>query len=87
LKYKNNNNDNNDNNSTSIFKITFLIAIVAMILITLTLTLNSAAVVFAQTIDVNSSKSGNQSQGLQTLCKLPTQELARELHGMHLTGC
>jgi hypothetical protein len=78
-----NNNSGNPNKS----KITFLIAIVGMILITLTLTLNSIAVVFAQTIDVNSSKSGNQTQGLQTLCKLPTQELARDLHGMHLTGC
>ena len=58
-----------------------------MILITLTLTLNSVAVVFAQTIDVNSSKADNQTQGLQTLCKLPTQELSRDLHGMHLTGC
>jgi hypothetical protein len=86
VKNQDSNNTNNSGNPNK-FKITFLIAIVAMILITLTLTLNSAAVVFAQTIDVNSSKSGNQSQGLQTLCNLPTQELARELHGMHLTGC
>jgi hypothetical protein len=86
VKNQDSNNTNNSGNPNK-FKITFLIAIVGMNLITLTLTLNSAAVVFAQTIDVNSSKSDNQSQGLQTLCKLPTQELARELHGMHLTGC
>jgi hypothetical protein len=59
-----------------------------MILITLTLTLNTtAAVVFAQTINVNSSGSDNQTQGLQDLCKLPPQELSRILHGTHLTGC
>jgi hypothetical protein len=58
-----------------------------MILITSTLTLNTTAVVFAQTINVNSSQSDNQTQGLQILCKLPPEELSRDLHGMHLTGC
>jgi hypothetical protein len=47
------------------FKITFLIAIVGMNLITLTLTLNSAAVVFAQidssTNSTCSSESNNQT--------------------------
>jgi hypothetical protein len=86
VKNKNNNNDNNRANPNN-FKITFLTAIFGMILITSTLTLNTAAVVFAQTINVNSSESDNQTQGLQNLCKLPPQELARDLHGMHLSGC
>jgi hypothetical protein len=84
------NNNTNDNNSANPnkFKITFLIAIFGLILITSTLTLNTVATaVFAQTIDINSSKSDNQTQGLQTLCKLPPQELSRDLHGMHLKGC
>ena len=52
------------------------------------LTMNNAVVVvFAQTINVNSSASDNQTQGLQELCKLPPQELSRILHGTHLTGC
>jgi hypothetical protein len=57
-----------------------------MILITSTITLNSAAVVFAQTIKVNSSDLDNQTQGLQDLCKLPPQELVSNLIGMHLKG-
>ena len=43
------------------FKITFLIAIVGMILITLTLTLNSAAVVFAQSNSSTNSTWSSQS--------------------------
>jgi hypothetical protein len=83
-----NKHNNNTFSSTSKFKITFLIAIFGMFLIIATLTLNNGtAVVFAQTINVNSSKSDNQTQGLQDLCKLPAQELVRDLHGMHLTGC
>jgi hypothetical protein len=86
VKNKNNNNDDYRTNPNN-FKITFLTAIFGMILITSTLTFNTAAVVFAQTINVNSSESDNQTQGLQNLCKLPPQELARDLHGMHLSGC
>jgi hypothetical protein len=83
-----NKNNNNAFSSTSKFKITLLIAIFGMFLIIATLTLNNGiAVVFAQTINVNSSKSDNQTQGLQDLCKLPPQELLRDLHGMHLSGC
>jgi hypothetical protein len=86
----NNYNNTNNNNSThpNKFKITFLIAIFGIILITSTLlTLNTAAVVFAQTFNVNSSESDNQTQGLHYLCNLPPQEQARILHGMHLSGC
>jgi len=82
------NNNNNAVNSTNKFKITFLTAIFGLILMASALTMNNAAVVvFAQTINVNSSASDNQTQGLQELCKLPPQELSRILHGMHLTGC
>jgi hypothetical protein len=86
VKNKTNNNDTNRANPNN-FKITFLTAIFGMILIISTLTLNTAVVVFAQTINVNSSESDNQTQGLQNLCKLPPQDLARDLHGMHLSGC
>ena len=82
------NNNNNTINSTNKFKITFLTAIFGLILMASALTMNNAAVVvFAQTINVNSSASDNQTQGLQELCKLPPQELSRILHGTHLTGC
>jgi len=82
------NNNNNTVNSTNKFKITFLTAIFGLILMASALTMNNAAVVvFAQTINVNSSASDNQTQGLQELCKLPPQELSRILHGTHLTGC
>ncbi len=88
MKNKTNNNDNNNCANPNKFKITFLIAIFGIILITTTLTLNTAAaVVFAQTINVNSSGSDNHTQGLQDLCKLPPEELSRILHGTHLTGC
>lgn len=86
MKNKTNNNDINRATPNN-FKITFLTAIFGMILIISTLTLNTAVVVFAQTINVNSSESDNQTQGLQNLCKLSPQELARDLHGMHLSGC
>jgi len=82
------NNNNNTVNSKNKFKITFLTAIFGLILMASALTMNNAAVVvFAQTINVNSSASDNQTQGLQELCKLPPQELSRILHGTHLTGC
>jgi hypothetical protein len=88
VKNKTNNNYNNNCVNPNKFNIPFLIAIFGLILITTTLTLNTAAVaVFAQTINVNSSGSDNQTQGLQVLCKLPPQELSRILHGTHLTGC
>jgi len=77
-------------NLTNKFEVPFLIAIFGMILINSTITLNTittTVAVFAKTINVNSSESGNQTQGLQNLCKLPPQEQARVLHGMHLTGC
>ena len=87
MKIKTSKKDNNNSANPNKFKVTFLIGIFGTILITSTLTLNTADVVFAQTINVNSSESDNQTQGLQDLCKLPTQELPRNLHGMHLTGC
>ena len=87
MNNKSNHHDNNNANSNK-FEVTSLIAIFGMILITLILILNTDTVaVFAQSINVNSSESNNQTQGLQDLCKLPPQELARNLHGMHLNGC